>query len=86
MTPMTSESISIGVPAGEPEFIRMPRQGSVCPWTGLSKAHLYNLAKEGKIRTFAVRARNATRGVRLVRLDSVLTFLAKCESEQEAHP
>jgi hypothetical protein len=65
-----------------PEFVRMPRPGSVCPWTGLGRSYLYQLATEGKIKTLSLRKRGAARGVRLIKLDSVLEYLARMEKEQ----
>lgn len=53
----------------------MPKPGAVCPWTGLGRSYLYQLANEGKIKTIALRKRGASRGVRLIVLDSVLQYL-----------
>lgn len=68
-------------PIVRPEFIRMPKAGSVCMWTGLSRSHLFALAQEGKIRTVSLRKRGAARGVRLIRLDSVIEYIGRMERE-----
>ena len=58
-----------------PEFIRMPNNRHACPYTGLSRSFLYGLATEGKIRTVSLRRRGAVRGVRLIDLDSLLSYI-----------
>jgi hypothetical protein len=63
--------------APRPEFIRFPRQGTVEPHTGLARAFLYQLAKQGKIRTISLRDRNKTRGVRLIVFDSLIEFIRR---------
>lgn len=67
-----------------PEFIRMPKPGAVCPWTGLGRSYLYQLSKEGKIKSFSVRKRNTGRGVRLICLDSVLEYLRGIQAQGNA--
>lgn len=79
---MTSQNFAIATAQPiRPEFVRMPKPGSVCPWTGLGRSYLYQLATEGKIRTLSLRKRGAARGVRLIRLDSVIEYLTQVEKE-----
>lgn len=79
---MTPNQITAPViQTARPEFVRMPKPGSVCPWSGLGRSYLYQLATEGKIKTLSLRKRGASRGVRLIRLDSVLEYLTKLENE-----
>ncbi len=57
----------------EPEFLRLPRPGLLCPHTGLSRSYLNSLvlpteANKHKppVRSFCLRQRGAKTGVRLV--------------------
>lgn len=63
-----------------PEFVRMPTNNRLCPYTGLSRSFLYGLATEGKIRTISLRRRGTMRGVRLIDLDSLLTYIRCMET------
>ena len=45
---------------------------------GLSRAHAYLLAGEGKIRSVCIRRPGAVRGKRLFCCQSIRDFLAKC--------
>ncbi len=66
-----------------PEFIRMPVSKGHCPYTGLSRSFLYGLATEGKIRTISLRRRGTMRGVRLIDLDSLLTYVRCAETDRK---
>ena len=46
-----------------PEFIRIPSKGRD-PWTGLSRAQLYQLINLGEIRSVSLRRKGAARGTR----------------------
>ena len=59
----------------QPEFVRLPAQGQRDPWTGLSRAQLYQLITMGEIRTVSLRRKGTTRGTRLICLSSLLSFL-----------
>lgn len=63
-------------------WIRLPVKGH-CPETGLSRAAMYQLIAEGKIKTACIRRPGTVRGQRLVYLPSVLEFLDR-EAEKEA--
>lgn len=63
------------VKPSRPEFVRMPTNKGLCPYTGLSRSFLYGLAAEGKIRTISLRRRGTMRGVRLIDLGSLLTYI-----------
>ena len=58
----------------QPEFIRVPSKGR-CPWTGLSRAQIYQLISAGEIRTVSLRRKGTSRGTRLICLQSLLDFL-----------
>ena len=72
----------------KPEFIRLPKSGAQCPWTGLSRGKLnqlvlpceangYNLP----VRSVSIRQRGQQRGVRLVFFDSLMDYLKSCETD-----
>jgi len=67
-----------------PVFIRLPRQGEVCPHSGLSRAFMYQLISEGKIRSISLRDKGKSRGVRLVRYESLMDFLNSQESNESS--
>ena len=51
---------------------------------GLSRAHAYALAKEGKIRSVSIRKPGALRGKRLFQCASIRAFLKKCAEGGES--
>jgi hypothetical protein len=66
----------------KPEFIRMPKQGQHCPYTGLTRSYIYGLVISSKgnnfkppVRSVCLRERGAKRGVRLIHYDSLLEYL-----------
>jgi hypothetical protein len=65
-----------------PEFIRMPEgvRGARCPLTGLSRAYLYLLAKQGLIETRQLTHKGGTRGVRLIRVSSLLAYIERAST------
>ncbi len=64
-------------PSHQPEFIRLPRAGSRCPWTSLSRASLNTLVlgRDAPVKSVVLRQRGANRGVRLISLESLLEHL-----------
>ncbi len=74
-------SASITTPSGTvvPCYTRMPAPGHCEPITGLRRGVLYELAREGKIKTAVLRRKGANKGVRLLNVQSLLAFLASCE-------
>ncbi len=65
-----------------PELIRLPRPGTLCPHTGLTRAWLYAAAAQGHIKTVSLRQRGKKRGVRLVFYDSVMDYVRRCAATQ----
>ena len=79
---MTTSAIAAPtVQVARPEFIRLPRAGTVCPWTGLGRTYLFMLCKEGKVRSVSLRKEGAPRGVRLIHLTSVLEYIEKAANQ-----
>jgi len=58
-----------------PEWVRLPKPGHLCPYSGLSRTTLFQLAKEGKVKSISLRKRGAARGIRLIGYDSLMEYL-----------
>jgi len=65
-----------------PEFIRLPRNGTRCPWSGLSRTTLNNLVlpseandRKPPVKSVSLRPRTGTRGSRLIVYDSLMSYL-----------
>ena len=65
-----------------PEWIRLPRSGDKCPYSNLSRSTLNNLilpcAANGHcppVKSASIRARYATRGIRMINLPSLLEYI-----------
>jgi hypothetical protein len=57
-----------------PVWIRAPKEGPEY-WTGFSRAKLYELAKEGRIRSRSIRGPGQKKGTRLFELESILALI-----------
>lgn len=77
-------SSSIDENAGKslPEFLRLPKTGSRCSVTGLSRSHLNSLilpteenGYQPPVRSVSLRKRGAVRGVRLIPTNELLDYL-----------
>jgi hypothetical protein len=62
-------------PGFRPEFIRLPKPGTLCAWTGLSRSKMWSLLETAPIKTVCLRRPGAAKGARLVHLDSLLNYL-----------
>jgi len=65
-----------------PEFIRLPKPGSRCPYTGLNRSTLSELTLpcdangfSAPVKSVLLRKRGATRGIRLISFDSLIGYL-----------
>jgi hypothetical protein len=65
-----------------PEFIRLPRSGMLCNWTGLSRSKLNELilpcaanGLKAPVRSVCLRRKGAVKGARLINLQSLLEYL-----------
>ncbi len=68
-------------PGFRPEFIRLPKPSTLCPWTGLSRTKMWELLENTNIKTVCLRRPGAAKGARLVHLQSLLEYLhGKAES------
>ena len=77
-----------------PEFIRLPKPGTLCRWTGLSRSKLNELILPSSlnnhkppVRSLSLRNRGQVKAVRLIVLDSLLGYLRGLLEQQstEAH-
>jgi hypothetical protein len=64
----------------DPEWVRPPKSGQTIE--GCSRAYLYELIKDGTIRSVALRRREKQRGIRLIHLPSLRKFIAECDCDQ----
>jgi hypothetical protein len=62
-------------PGFRPEFIRLPKPSTLCPWTGLSRTRMWQLLEGSNIKTVCLRKPGAAKGARLVHLHSLLEYL-----------
>ena len=67
-----------------PEFIRLPRPGTLCHWTGLSRSKLNELILpcpandfRAPVRSVCLRRNGAAKGARLIILQSLLEHLRR---------
>ena len=68
--------------AVKPEFIRLPKSGNRCPYTGLSRSKMNQLVLPCKENDFkppveskVLRNRGTIRGTRLIVFDSLMNYL-----------
>jgi hypothetical protein len=66
----------------DPEFLRLPRTGSLCPFTGLTRSKLNELCLPNKLNGFkppvksvCLRQRGAVKGIRLIVFQSLMDYL-----------
>jgi hypothetical protein len=92
--PTTSVPLSFATAANVaiplyPEWIRLPKVGSQCNWTGLSRSKLNELILPTKanrftpaVKSICLRKEGAARGGRLVHLRSLLSYLANIADKE----
>lgn len=76
--PYTTAPVALPASAAvpiKPEFIRLPRPGTLCPWTGLSRSKMWEVLLSGKVKTVCLRRPGAAKGARLIHLESLLAYL-----------
>ena len=62
-------------PGFRPEFIRLPKPSTLCPWTGMSRTKMWQVLETSKVKTVCLRRPGAAKGARLVHLASLLDYL-----------
>ena len=80
-------------PSITPEFIRLPKPGTLCRWTGLSRSKLNELilpsplnSFKPPVRSLSLRNRGQLKAVRLIVLDSLLGYLRSLLEQQSINP
>ena len=75
----------------DPPFIRLPRDGERCPWTGLTRAWINKLIfpAEGtndppRVRSFELVDPGKSRGVRLIDFASLMSYIRSQASQRPA--
>jgi len=88
VTPETSAPVSAQdtSPTPRPEFIRLPKPGERCEWTGLSRGSLNDLilGEGAPVRSAVIRQPGASRGIRIIHLTALLSHLHQLMKEQES--
>lgn len=67
-----------------PAYVRLPRAGERCEWTGLSRSSVSELVlgPDAPVRSVVLRKEGASRGIRLVHFESLINHLhSKMESQ-----
>lgn len=74
----------------EPEFLRLPKPGLLCPFTGMSRSGLNELilpternGNRPPVRSYCLRQRGAKTGIRLVDFQSLRAFIRQHAEPQE---
>jgi hypothetical protein len=67
-------------PSIEPVFVRLPKAGTLCIHSGLSRAVLFRLIREGTIESRVLKRPGTSRGCRLVSYRSLVQFLHALEA------
>ena len=74
----------------KPEFIRLPKEGKLCPHTGLSRGYMNQLilptsenGHKPPVRSHSIRKRGNVRGIRLIVYDSLIDHLNQLTESKE---
>jgi hypothetical protein len=68
-----------------PVWVRAPKEGNEF-YSGFSRSKLYDLNKEGKIRSVSIRKPGQVKGTRLFELKSILDFIERNAANSEGAP
>ena len=58
-----------------PEWIRLPKEGSTCPFSGLSRSYLADLVRRREMPSKALRRPGTVRGVRLICYAGLMDYI-----------
>ncbi len=82
----TGSAVASAASPTRPEFVRLPKPGTLCPWTGLSRSKLNELilpsplnGHRPPVRSVSLRNRGQIRAVRLICFDSLMAYLRSLE-------
>lgn len=79
----TAASVSVQTIA-QPRFLRLPKPGTLCPFTGLSRTQIYVLCKTGKVKSFSLKRRGTSRGCRLIDAESLVRAIQEFSTNESA--
>jgi len=72
----------------DPEWIRLPKPSTLCPYTGLTRSKMNELILPCRandfrppVRSVVLRQRGKVKGVRLVNFDSLIGYIRQQETE-----
>ena len=90
-TRLTEEPIrAASVASHDPEYIRLPKTGTLCPYTGLTRSYVNELILptglnkfKPPVKSICLRKRGAKTGVRLIVFASLMAYLKKHEQVSE---
>ena len=68
-----------------PVWVRAPVTGPE-HYSGLTRAKLYQLDREGRIRSVSIQEPGQSRGCRLFHLESILRFIESCAETPQSAP
>lgn len=64
-----------------PEFIRLPKPGTKCPHTGLTRTVMFKLCQDGLVASKTLRRPGCIRGTRIVSFESLMAYLNNLPSD-----
>jgi hypothetical protein len=67
----------------QPRFVRLPKPGTLCPFTGLSRTQIYLLCKSGKVESHSLKQSGKSRGVRLIDFQSLVAAIVEFASAEK---
>jgi hypothetical protein len=67
----------------QPRFVRLPKPGTLCQFTGLSRTQIYLLCKSGKVKSHSLRRPGTCRGVRVIDYQSLVAAIEEFASDEE---
>ena len=66
-------------PNQRPEWIRLPKEGSTCPFSGLSRSYLADLVRRRVVPSKALRRPGSVRGVRLICYAGLMDYIRNAQ-------
>ena len=73
--PFHPSNTAVSVPLSssfQPVYVRLPRSGTLCPFSGRSRSQIWLLVKEGRVQSHSMKRRGTCRGVRLIDFASLI--------------
>jgi hypothetical protein len=62
-----------------PEWIRLPKEGTTCPYSGLTRSFMADLLRRNLVRSKSLRRPGAGRGVRLICYESLMEYIRRSQ-------